>query len=106
MKANTSDADRENGTRRAVVVFLGSITLLSGCVLFASNNSLGESWKGSKIRSLEDAWGPPTVVIETEDGSKEFKYVIFHGSCAYYFVTDATGTITGYHHEGSCIPIG
>ena len=89
---------------------LVNVLLLSGCSLFVSENSFGESWKGEPVASLISQWGEPAEKISTDSGEMEVIYKIFSDSCTYHFYTDAKGVIFSYKYEsttwGTCKPIG
>lgn len=87
-----------------------SAIILTGCSLFVSENSFGESWKGETVDSLIAQWGEPAANNAMDNGGIEVIYKIFSDSCTYSFYTDAAGIISSYKYEsttwGTCKPIG
>jgi len=83
---------------------------LTACSLFVSNDDFGESWKGHQIDELQGQWKQQGAMTSSPDGTKEYRFDIFHGKCTYYFRTDLTGKIITYRYDargwGSCKPIG
>lgn len=73
------------------VLILVSALLLSGCSLFVSENSFGESWKGETLGSLMSQWGEPVERNAIYSGGTEAVYKIFNDSCTYYFYTNLYG---------------
>jgi len=95
---------------KSQVLTLISAMILTGCSLFVSEDSFGESWKGEAVDSLIAQWGEPAEKITIDNGGVEVIYKIFNDSCTYHFYTDSNGVITSYKYEsttwGTCKPIG
>ena len=77
-------------------------SVLGGCVLFVHPSDLGESWKGSPLSRLIDAWGAPAETIQQQNGRSEVKFDLDKGKCLYYVTVDPAGTIVSYRYEGKC----
>ena len=96
-------------TRFVLALILGAAAL-TACSIFASNDTFGESWKGEQIERLERQWKQQGAMTSNLDGTKEYRFDIFHGGCTYYFTTDPTGKIIAYRYDargwGACKPIG
>jgi len=95
--------------RRSFIMLIAGVPLW-GCALFVTEDFFGKSWQGQPIDNLRRQWGAPAEVIKNADGTTEVRYEIFNGRCTYYFNTDPTGKIVGYHYRssgwGGCKPIG
>ncbi|MGF1754594.1 hypothetical protein L4C33_13465 [Vibrio makurazakiensis] len=94
--------------RKFLALWLTAI--LSGCSLFVSESSFGESWSGSHVNDLIAQWGEPELKKINEKNELEIEYKIFNDSCTYTFFTDSQGVIRSYKYEstflGTCKPIG
>ena len=96
--------------RTVFVVAVALVWVLTGCSLFVSNSSFGESWTGKPIEKLKHQWGAPQGEVANPDGTGEVRYEMPKWGCTYWFASDASGTIVSYRYKvdtwGTCKPIG
>lgn len=93
-----------------LVLAAASAAVLTGCSLFLSNSTFGESWTGKPIESLKSQWGPPQGEVANSDGTGEVRYEMRKWGCTYWFASDTSGKIVSYRYKvdawGTCKPIG
>jgi hypothetical protein len=86
------------------------LLLLSSCILFASEDDFGKSWKDHSREELKKAWGEPTESKLLEDGRTEVQYGAPGEDCIYYFIVQRDGKIVDYRYDSrafwACKPNG
>ncbi|MEH6453290.1 MAG: hypothetical protein V7782_09670, partial [Psychromonas sp.] len=73
---------------KSLILTLFSIIFLTGCSLFVSQDSFGESWKGESVDNLIVQWGQPAEKNINKNGEVSVVYKIFSDTCTYSFYTD------------------
>lgn len=82
--------------------------VLSGCVLFATQDDHGKAWTGETGEKLKKLWGQPQGQETLPNGFTEIRYELQRMNCTYWFTLDEAGKIVGYRYKvgtlGTCKP--